>query len=178
MDTTVQDWQAEVLSLQAQGMSSTEIATAVGKHPSSVRKVIARSTEPEPSNGTGRVDSETAARLRDAAGLGDDDVTDDESIPDWLAGDESEAQGSLLSDAWETIVGGEKPTESKIRIVGGAIHPTNAPDGGVKKGGRYRVEVDVVATGYGSDDTLDAESGEVASTSETRKLKITGARFL
>jgi hypothetical protein len=36
------EWQERVLALKAEGMSSAEIAEAVGKHAATVRKVIAR----------------------------------------------------------------------------------------------------------------------------------------
>jgi hypothetical protein len=99
-----------------------------------------------------------------------------------IAGDSSGeppvgAQGNL-DGAWEEIVGGNTPTERKIRIVGGAFQPENIPAGGVKKGRIYHVVVELRATGYAADDTLDTETQEPASTKETRKLRAIGGRFL
>jgi hypothetical protein len=42
------EWQERVLALKAEGMSSAEIAEAVGKHAATVRKVIARAKGDEP----------------------------------------------------------------------------------------------------------------------------------
>jgi hypothetical protein len=85
-------------------------------------------------------------------------------------------QGTFAGE-WETLIGGNRPTESKVKIVGGAISPTNAPET-LLKGSRHRVLVEVVAVGYNARDRLDKETGEVASTGETRLLQIDGARFL
>ena len=96
------------------------------------------------------------------------------------AGDSSGSrdQPQLDGTAWDALVGGNMPTEIKVRVVGGAISPANDPESPLVKGSRHRVVIDVVSTGFGVDDTLDSETGEVASTRSTRKLKITGARFL
>lgn len=96
------------------------------------------------------------------------------------AGDSSGSrdQPQLDGTAWDTLIGGNMPTESKVRVVGGAVSPANEPEKPLVKGSRHRIVIDVVSTGYGVDDTLDSETGEVASTRSTRKLKITGARYL
>lgn len=85
-------------------------------------------------------------------------------------------QGNLAG-GWEELIGGEQPSESKVKIAGGAIKPANAPEV-IRKGSRHRVLVDLVATGYAATDKLDHATGEISSTSETRTLKIIGAQFL
>src|SRR4051794_8993226 len=45
------DWQAEVLDLKRQGMTSAQIAEVVGKHAATVRKVIARAKDDDPIPG-------------------------------------------------------------------------------------------------------------------------------
>lgn len=45
MADTATDWQREVLDLKAQGLTSAQIAEAVGKHAATVRKVIARAKD-------------------------------------------------------------------------------------------------------------------------------------
>jgi hypothetical protein len=93
------------------------------------------------------------------------------------SGDPPAAQGNL-DGSWEEIVGGNTPTERKVRIVGGAFQPDNAPAGGIKKGRIYHVVVELRASGYAADDTLDPETKEPASTTETKKLRVIGGHFL
>lgn len=197
------DWQGNAVRLKHQGKDTNAIALLVNKSEATVRRAIAKAREGghvfpgDPAdvagdaidhgdvasngNGNGHVDADTAHRLATAAGLdvpAGDDPDPDYEVIDAEVFEDDEVRDTLFDTAWMHIVGGEQPSESKIRIVGGAISPVNLPDGGVKSGGRYRIEVDVLATGYGADGTVDKASGEIASVAETRKLKITGARFL
>jgi hypothetical protein len=55
------EWQERVLALKAEGMSSAEIAEAVGKHAATVRKVIARAKES--TNGHGPIEGQTPDHL-------------------------------------------------------------------------------------------------------------------
>jgi hypothetical protein len=76
---------------------AAEIADAVGKHPATVRKVLARaSAEPSNGNGHGPIDAETAARLRDAA-TGDGDPPAG-PIPGQIDIDGSETGGDIFPD--------------------------------------------------------------------------------
>lgn len=86
------------------------------------------------------------------------------------------AQGNLAG-GWEDLIGGNEASESKIKLAAASIMPTNAPEH-IRKGATFRLLVEVKATGYSVDDTLDPETHEVASTKEARKLRVTGARFL
>jgi hypothetical protein len=92
------EWQAEALSLKEQGLSSAEIADAVGKHPATVRKVLARASVEPSSNGNGHgpIDAETAARLRDAA-TGDGDPPAG-PIPGQIDIDGGETGGDIFPD--------------------------------------------------------------------------------
>lgn len=110
----------------------------------------------------GKAAKEAAAALEEAAAAGTF---------------ERAAQGNL-DGAWEEIVGGNTPTERKVRITGGAFQPDNIPAGGIQKGRIYHVVVELRATGYSADDTLDAKTREPASTTETKKLRVLGGHFL
>lgn len=130
---------------------------------------------------TPTAEAEAAAELEAAAASGQFDgsaetgmtQSEREASADF---DAPAAQGNLAG-GWEEIIGGNSPTESKVAIRGGAIQPVNAPRV-LRKGTRHRVLMDVVVTGYGTDDTLDSNTGEVSSTKEVRKLKVVGAQFL
>jgi predicted transcriptional regulator len=76
------EWQERVLALKAEGMSSAEIAEAVGKHAATVRKVIARAKES--TNGHGPIEGQTTV---------DDHLPpeDDPEHPDTLAEFRAEA---------------------------------------------------------------------------------------
>lgn len=87
------------------------------------------------------------------------------------------AQGDF-EGAWKTVIGGERPSESKIKVVGGALQPVGMTADKIKKGGTYQVLVTLQQTGYATDDKLDSATHEVSSTTEVKKLKIIGARFL
>jgi hypothetical protein len=86
------------------------------------------------------------------------------------------AQGNL-DGGWEEIIGGNSPSESKINLSGPSFQPVNPP-AHIRKGAKFRILVEVTATGYAVDDTLDSETHEVSSTKEKRKLRVTGGRFL
>jgi chromosome segregation and condensation protein ScpB len=75
------EWQERVLALKAEGMSSAEIAEAVGKHAATVRKVIARAKNDEPWDGA-RAHSEGDAAIP---------AEDDPEHPDTLAEFRAEA---------------------------------------------------------------------------------------
>jgi hypothetical protein len=102
MSTTTKDWEAEALSLKDQGLSTAEIADQVGKHPASVRRLVARQPEPSSNgngNGHGPIDAATAARLRDAA-TGDGDPPAG-PIPGQIDIDGDEVMGGALSSGPE-----------------------------------------------------------------------------
>lgn len=86
------------------------------------------------------------------------------------------AQGNLAG-GWEELIGGNSPSESKINLSGPSFQPVNPPEN-IRKGAKFRILVEVTATGYAVDDTLDSETHEVSSTKEKRKLRVTGGRFL
>lgn len=140
MSTATTDWEREALRLKGDGLSSAEIAEAVGKHPATIRKVLARAPEaraktyvwndgavtdteghetadsllnpPEP-NGHGTVDAETAERLREAAGLNEplDCQTD---LSDFIA-EAGEAVGPMPPREMD---GGEIVHVEEIRVDG------------------------------------------------------------
>jgi hypothetical protein len=183
-------WEEEVLSLKAQGLSSTEIASAVDKHPATVRKVIARAgdttgTAPSNGNGNGHVDAETAERLRDAAGLGEP-IEGQTDLSDFIA-EAGEAVGPMPPremDAGETVhveeirvdgstqlaldCGGRLADESKLTLSGSA-----SVRGFFKKGDRITGTFEAVVDGVGSKDKYDKQTGVIKDTAQSHSARIT-----
>lgn len=71
-------------------------------------------------------------------------------------------------------VGGEKPTDSKFRITGGAIEL----DGQLAKGERVRLELDCRVAGVHVDDRIDPQTREVIATTRKHVLKIEGVQLV
>lgn len=163
------EWQAEALSLKAQGLSSAEIADKVGKHPATVRKVLARANdEPEPpsnGNGHGPIDAETAARLRDAAtGDGDPpagpipgqiDIDGAEAHDNAGGGDALTAYDRFKEEAGEAVGpmppremdGGEPVTE--VRLQGTRQLAIDfGPEADLPTGGTLVVKSEKLASGH------------------------------
>jgi hypothetical protein len=188
MGTATQDWETEVLSLKAQGLSSTEIASAVDKHPATVRKVIARAGSAESKsngNGNGHVDAETAERLRDAAGLGEP-IEGQTDLSHFIA-EAGEAVGPMPPremDAGETVhveeirvdgstqlaldCGGRLADESKLTLSGSA-----SVRGFFKKGDRITGTFEAVVDGVGSKDKYDKQTGVIKDTAQSHSARIT-----
>lgn len=87
------------------------------------------------------------------------------------------AQGNLAG-GWEELIGGAPDTDVKVSLKKPvAVHLDNQPEP-LRKQTVHRILLTVKVTGWGSDDTLDPETHDVASSLGKRTLRVTGGRFL
>lgn len=99
MTATMDDWQAEAIDLKRQGMESNEIAEAVGKSASTVRKVIARAREDGTLTDDGAHDPlDDLEPDEELAGEGDGSIEPEDEVPPSRAVD---PQDGLFDKAWE-----------------------------------------------------------------------------
>lgn len=86
-------------------------------------------------------------------------------------------QGNLAG-GWEELIGGAMDNELKLALSKpAAVQLENVPEK-LLKGSVHRLVLTVKVTGFASDDTLDPETHDVASTSGKRKLRVTAGSFL
>lgn len=129
-------------------------------------------------------DPATVKRMQDAAGITDDRAEargepDPEPEPNDGALFEPEPDEYDV-EVWQAIIGGEQPTDRKIKIVASKAAITGDPAGGIKKGGVYEIRATVRAQGYRSDDKYKVVEGaeELIETVEQRELHVIDAMFV
>lgn len=192
---TSPDWKAEARDLRAQGMSERDIASALGKSPSTIHGAV----KDLPVAGT--VDSDDAARYADAAS--------GEPIPGQIDidGGEADAIAEFKEEAGEPVgpmpprdrpaenlpppedlrvdgttqlglfnAGGKKPQTATLKLAGGKIALVDGR--AFRKGDTIQFEATAVVREVAQRDKPDAQTGIVVSAEQRHVAYITDLRIL
>lgn len=87
------------------------------------------------------------------------------------------AQGNLIS-GWEELIGGATDNEIKVGLKKPAAVQFENQPAKLLKGSVHRILVTVKITEFGSADTLDPETHDVATTKGKRTARVTSGVFL
>jgi hypothetical protein len=128
--------------------------------------------------------AEAARRAQEAAATGmtqaerEAQAEHDGGVPDAGKRKKRTPQQGNLTGGWEDLIGGEPDTEIKVQLQKPAgVQFENQPEK-LLKGSVHRILITVKITEFGSADTLDPETHDVATTKGKRKARVTSGVFL
>lgn len=187
MSTTLEAESEAAAAEAAAALEAEENAAAIEAHEAS--ELAARAEELEAAAAAGRFedsagitdeqDAGEAAPLSQAEreASAEHDGTAEKPKRQRKRSAKTDEQGTL-EGTWEKLIGGTPDTELKLNLSKPAsVILENAPATLLKQS-VHRLVITVKVTGFGSDDTLDPETHDVASSKGSRKLRVIEGSFL